>query len=278
MTAQGLNLQEILKKKWDSDQLAHFYILQSKDHPLAEKEMTEWTIELLNNFLGNQGYSNFQSNSHPDILWIELGDERAYSHNDERFEEIFKMNDFRPMQLKKKIIVLEKCYLISNTLANKLLKTLEDASEHILFLFMNPGQKKLLDTIRSRALTLTLGAGEENNSWKIEKGLPFSEWIKKYQQMLKTTDEQVSSIENMGKVLSEYNERKINLINCIDQIREDKSAEDATFKILHEWMNYSADTYQKSLNYQNALAWWEEQKIYHNSSASRLENLINLTL
>ena len=64
--------------------------------------------------------------------------------------------NYKPLKLNKKIIYFKNADKINNTLANKLLKTLEELADHFLVIFFVSQLEDVLPTILSRAIKLTL--------------------------------------------------------------------------------------------------------------------------
>ena len=268
MTAPGLNLKDILKKKWDQDKLGHFYILENKETPLSNQKLNDWTGELILSFIDNNKPKILET-GHPDLLWIQADEETAYSLGHKQFEELFRLNEFKPLELKRRIIVVEKAYLISKSLANKLLKTLEDAQEFCLFIFLNPGNRQLLNTINSRAINLSIIEPSTYIDNSVEK-INFADWIKTFESEV---DEDV--IETVKTTLVSFSQNEQHLSKTVEQLKSSKAAEQLCFDILSKWLVINCESFPQGQQAISALQWWEEQKTFHNSSNSRLENLLS---
>lgn len=61
---------------------------------------------------------------------------------------------YEPIQAKYKVIIIDEAQSLSLQAANALLKTLEEPPEHVVFLFCTTEPDKVIETIRSRCITL----------------------------------------------------------------------------------------------------------------------------
>lgn len=101
-------------------------------------------------------------------------------------EDIRSLRDavsLAPASAKKKVYIIDEAHMLTSEASNALLKTLEEPPAHVLFVLATTAPDKLLDTIRSRCLTLVFrkaGGGEvveslkkvvEGEKLEVEKGV-----------------------------------------------------------------------------------------------------------
>lgn len=83
---------------------------------------------------------------HPDVIEMD-----AASHTGvQDVRDLIETVHYRPIQGRKKIIILDEVHMLSGNAFNALLKTLEEPPEHVLFIFATTESRKIPMTIRSR--------------------------------------------------------------------------------------------------------------------------------
>lgn len=92
---------------------------------------------------------------HEDILVVET-EEKSYKVSDKKIEEFFNFIRFKPSKLKYCITIFRESQKVSQILANKLLKTLEEPPEGHLFIFLKSSSEKSLATIDSRTINISI--------------------------------------------------------------------------------------------------------------------------
>ena len=166
-----MNLQDILMKRAQQNQLAHFYILEtSLPQEEALKHLTSFTHDFIRNYYqkiegAKQSLTHLMD--HPDVYVLgnlpetEEKEDNFFSVEDS--EQLARFFEFKPVQGKRKFAVITEGHRINNVVANKWLKLLEEPQGNSTIFLLNPRRQKLLDTIHSRAqhlrLTTTKGSG-----------------------------------------------------------------------------------------------------------------------
>lgn len=191
-----MKLDQLLLKKASSDELGHFYIIETSS---AENISHENLMKFIHNFIRDyfqkvEGHKQELSNllDHPDVFV--LGNT---SHaEDDKSDKFFKVDDaealnrffeFRPVQSKRKFAVITEGHRINTIVANKWLKLFEEPQGTSTIFLLNPRGGQLLPTIHSRAIHLRL-PGEivelEFSNWfelmKDLKNMSLSEFLDNY--------------------------------------------------------------------------------------------------
>lgn len=139
------DLIPILKKKYDSGQLAQVYLA----YYLPEASPLYWVNDFLKTIT--------KVEDHPDVLWVTRNEkETLYKVDSQSIKEMLRFLNFRPIELKRRFIFIADAHLISDIVANKLLKVLEELPEAFCLFLFAPNGEILLPTIESRALKLKL--------------------------------------------------------------------------------------------------------------------------
>ena len=99
--------------------------------------------------------------AHSDVYYAK-GSGKTQIYNAEELRGIVHDASIKPNQADRKVFVFEECdKKLSEISQNILLKTLEEPPQDILFILTCENSKTLLETIRSRAVTLNLGDEKE---------------------------------------------------------------------------------------------------------------------
>ncbi|MBR2109499.1 MAG: hypothetical protein IJ932_06130 [Ruminococcus sp.] len=99
--------------------------------------------------------------AHSDIYFAK-GSGKTKIYKAEEIREIIRDASIKPNQADRKVYIFEECdKKLSEISQNILLKTLEEPPQDILFILTCENAKNLLETIRSRAVTLNLGDERE---------------------------------------------------------------------------------------------------------------------
>jgi len=64
---------------------------------------------------------------------------------------------YAPLTVRKKIVIIDEVHMLSTAAFNALLKIVEEAPEHVIFIFATTEEEKVLATIKSRCFTYTFG-------------------------------------------------------------------------------------------------------------------------
>lgn len=153
-------LQQRLLQRFHNDELAHFYLLRAHPH---ERD-PQWALETwVEQFLGQIWAAQKPQASdifaqHPDFLFIDNPRPgRAYlSKENPGLLEWAQTQDYGPMELKRRWIIVHHAHTLTESFCNKQLKTLEEPNKDTTIIFTDPQQAPLLRTIESRALNIQI--------------------------------------------------------------------------------------------------------------------------
>lgn len=98
--------------------------------------------------------------AHPDFFETapEARGKAAPMIRTEQVREILVEASRRPAAAKRQILLIDAAECMNETAANRLLKTLEEPAEHVLFILLTSAYDALLPTIRSRMVRIAFGA------------------------------------------------------------------------------------------------------------------------
>lgn len=174
------NIQNILLQKMQQDKLAHLATFQAQGNDEgSEKEIKHFIFELVSRFVNiNCEDEAFVSKllNHPDVLII--GQERKENsfYVAEELSEIYSFLNHKALQARAKVIIIQNAQLLNDLHSNKLLKIFEEPPIPAYIFLVNPQGKRLLPTIESRSIKISL-------SFKNQKDLhdqePFLEKMQK---------------------------------------------------------------------------------------------------
>jgi predicted nucleic-acid-binding protein len=139
---------EILGRKNEQYSLAHLYLIRFNSKELDFKKMVEVFVE-----------SFFKKNlfDHPDLLIIEKDQkENNFKVDDEHFKFFLDFINYKPIEFNRKLIFINEAHLISVPLANKLLKTFEEAQDFYTIFLVSEIHQEILPTIKSRSIEILL--------------------------------------------------------------------------------------------------------------------------
>ena len=173
-----MNIYDILMKKAEKNELAHFYIVEST---ASEDESFPALMGFTHKFIrdyyqkvehAKQTMVNLMD--HPDVYVLgnlpETEDKEDKSFTVEESEAFARFFEFKPVQGKRKFAVITEGHRITTNVANKWLKLLEEPTGNSTIFLLNPRRQKLLDTIHSRAQHLRLPVSikpTDLENWKL---------------------------------------------------------------------------------------------------------------
>ncbi len=154
-----MSLENILLAKGKSGELAHFYLLETS---LSEEKSGEVLYAFCHNFIRHyyheverQTHPVNSLMDHPDVLVITgIEEKKDYTVSDAVVME--KFFTWRAVQSQRKFVIIPEAHRITEILANKWLKVLEEPPVTATIFLLNPRRIKLLPTIQSRALPLRI--------------------------------------------------------------------------------------------------------------------------
>lgn len=161
-----MKLEEVLLRKSAAGELAHFYVIETA---LSEEDSALALMEFTHNFIRNyfrevekQSHPVNSLMDHPDVLVV-TGIEEKKDYTVEDAAVVEKFFSWNAVQSKRKFVVIPEAHRITQTLANKWLKVLEEPPVPATIFLLNPRRIKLLPTIQSRSLTLRLPRKREKH-------------------------------------------------------------------------------------------------------------------
>ena len=138
------NLAANLLKKYNENNLAQVYLAK---YP-GQTSPIIWAQNFIKNIT--------PLTDHPDILWIDRGEESVYKVDSIGILALNKFLNYRAFELKKKFIFINDAHLMSVVVSNKLLKVFEELSENFCLFLFAPQDQNLLPTVESRAIKILL--------------------------------------------------------------------------------------------------------------------------
>ncbi len=159
-----IDLKEVLFKRYCDQKIAHFYILNAPSNvELPHEFLDRWVHEFLSEVLKKERgitqkeIDNIFSMGHSDILEIKK-ENPSEKYVVEDFSEFLHFQNYYNFELPHRFVVIHNAQNITTTIANKLLKTLEEPRPGTTIFFLNSSNQSFLPTIESRAISLTLRA------------------------------------------------------------------------------------------------------------------------
>lgn len=160
-------VQDILLHKMQEDKLSHLITFQTqKSDENTEKEINHFVYELVSRFVGiNVLEETFLTRiiNHPDVLIIGADKKEDTNYVAEELSEIYSFLNHKALQAKAKIIIIQNAQLLNDLHSNKLLKIFEEPPIAAYIFLVNPKGKRLLPTIESRSIKISLTFKNENN-------------------------------------------------------------------------------------------------------------------
>ncbi|NOT78099.1 MAG: hypothetical protein HOP07_03745 [Bacteriovoracaceae bacterium] len=142
---QQHKLSNVLLKKYHESNLASVYLARYKDQEALKYFNSEFVKKIT------------PLEDHPDILWVTLTDkEQSYKVESLGIKALLKFINYRPFSLRVKFIFLQDAHLLSDIVANKLLKVFEELPKDFCLFLLTPQDETLLATVESRAIKINL--------------------------------------------------------------------------------------------------------------------------
>ena len=162
-----MDFTQLLFEKYQQKKLAHFYIVSAPaHHPTPEQFLSEWIKQLLvkvimqEKELPYENALNVLELGHGDILEI-----KKENHTDryvsEDFDELIYFQNYYNFEFSHRFAIVHNAQFVSDHIANKLLKTLEEPRPGSTTFFLNSSGQQFLPTIRSRAIEFKLSYAKE---------------------------------------------------------------------------------------------------------------------
>ena len=263
------SISEKLLSLWANDRLAHFYIV----HPSpTEENPRDFTKNWIQDFLANiimkekdvskDNALNKLKLGSGDILQITKEDENEnYKVDNDQFSEFFKFQNFAPLELKQRFIIIDDAHSIQKILSNKLLKTLEEPAPKTTIFLLDPYRKKVLPTISSRAIYIRIPTStREDSSAKVDS---FSEYLAA--QGLK---------EGLTEVVKLIELNSANIMPLYDYLKGKKSQELELVDHLTRYVKQRDLSFKQLESFTSSLKWYEKASVFNNYSPEKLAGLM----
>lgn len=140
----------------------------TEDRPdfYSEKEESEDSLSL-----------RIEKEEHPDLIFVdyqekENGEKKSSISIDQIRQEVKGTVDISPKEGQYKVYVLCHSDKMTVEAQNALLKTLEEAPEHVIMILLCENENKLLDTVLSRVVRVYVGDMPIEKQWKLLQEIP----------------------------------------------------------------------------------------------------------
>lgn len=132
----------------------------------SEKEELEDSLSL-----------RIEKEEHPDLIFVdyqekENGEKKSSISIDQIRQEVKGTVDISPKEGQYKVYVLCHSDKMTVEAQNALLKTLEEAPEHVIMILLCENENKLLDTVLSRVVRVYVGDMPIEKQWKLLQEIP----------------------------------------------------------------------------------------------------------
>lgn len=132
----------------------------------SEKEESEDSLSL-----------RIEKEEHPDLIFVdyqekENGEKKSSISIDQIRQEVKGTVDISPKEGQYKVYVLCHSDKMTVEAQNALLKTLEEAPEHVIMILLCENENKLLDTVLSRVVRVYVGDMPIDKQWKLLQEIP----------------------------------------------------------------------------------------------------------
>lgn len=205
-------IQNRFLKRAATDDLHNLYLVEG-NRADQDYEILAWINQLLTKHISSTGSKTGPEN-HQDIAFI-TPDEKKKNYTSISVEEIFKFLNYNAIELKRKFLIITNAEKLTDSSANKLLKTFEEPPIPLTIFLLNPFLSEVIPTISSRCikLKLPLDTNKELIS-EIEWPLTFSDFA----NMLTTGEK---SLEEVSRIIFAKSETSNLEYSKLAQIQSD---------------------------------------------------------
>ncbi len=189
----GADLKKIFISKFEKQELAHFYILETNSQD--PNFIDHWLLEMLKDVTKSE-----LSMGHSDIEIVETENDYFKLDSDE-VKNLYSFISYAPLKLKYKFLVIKDAQKINQIFSNKLLKILEEPPKNTIIMLTNPHATNVLATIKSRAITLRLNEENKRENTTKDTSLALKEWFKTHYPQI--------ALNSISQVLSDLKANSI---------------------------------------------------------------------
>jgi DNA polymerase-3 subunit delta' len=273
------DLSSILLKGFKDQRLSPFYILkagpQSNDPRLF---LETWMKKFLTKALLELRSSSFEDcysiveNGHADILWPIRNDlKKNYSLKDNELGELFSFMEYGAMELPWRFAIIEDPHKLSPTYLNKLLKTLEEPAANTTVFFLNNTDEQFIDTIQSRAISLTIFEEGSNLKWKPRPSIIDT---KKWMEGRKAFYPLLLGSPELRDLLIDFIDNNIGLADLIEKLKAKAGSDIELSGLVTEFESDRPGRVSQKERLCQELKWFEKSKTYNNAGWERSLGLL----
>ncbi len=270
-----------------SGKLGHFYVITpSLASKTPEEELHNFTQELIPKLIctektGTETHAwkkKAWGFGHPDVLILSPGPEENFDkvvtedYIEEEFSEFFKFLDLRSFELKHRYLVVYHTHRISERLANKLLKSLEEPNGATTIFFLNPSRSPLLPTIESRAIFLRITPNSDPATLLSSEDVELVPYAERKEWLLAHMPKELS------KVLPPYMNGEKNILETAEKIIKMNNGEWFLEKLLLELECQSFSFYETKKDLTKDSQWFQTSRKFHNSAQERIIGMLHRVL
>ena len=151
-------IKEYLENAVMRSKLSHAYIIEGESSEMRQRAADDFIRILMGK--DEHAMAQIKAGTHPDIIRVEHEKPLTISVREVR-EQICDTMGVRPFEGGRKLYIVGDAELMPPGAQNALLKTVEEPPEYGVILLMTSNQEMLLDTIRSRCITLKCDSEDE---------------------------------------------------------------------------------------------------------------------
>ena len=158
---------KVIKKDKEEGKLSHAYLIICQDEAMLDSYMVEFAKLIATNgsFEDIRTCTLIEKKIHPDVSFYPDGKKLNAANAD----EVIANSIVRPLELEKRIFVLEKIEDLAQY-QNKLLKTIEEPPKNVHLLMGTVRENAVLPTVKSRSKKLTIPLFSEEELFEALKG------------------------------------------------------------------------------------------------------------
>lgn len=260
MSIEGKLLEGLLTN-FNNGQAAPFYIARAK----SQEQIKEWEYTLISKFF-NSNYESLLENGHPDLLFIEKGEkEKNYTVDDPSLEEFFRLLPYGPTKSSHRFFIIHEGHKLTERLLNKLLKTLEEPPKNTTIIINLPSEYKILETITSRAITISLPTLDS---------YPAIEKLKNAEQFRDLLADKLESNGHSFKDSFKFLSGDLGTQEYINSLKKKRDEIPVVLSSIIETLNETNANHQNHQLLLDEIQKLEEAMIYHSFSNSGMYRLL----
>ena len=171
------------KSKREEQQNSFFDVLLEADEKMPEEadssELVEGLapVDICQENTEDSLSLRIEKEEHPDLIFVdyqekENGEKKSSISIDQIRQEVKGTVDISPKEGRYKVYVLCHSDKMTVEAQNALLKTLEEAPEHVIMILLCENENKLLDTVLSRVVRVYVGDMPIEKQWKLLQEIP----------------------------------------------------------------------------------------------------------